>query len=107
MQPAKNAVQSVTEGVKKVAIGGDGKKDKKDKKDKKAPKHAHDASGPAEMSPPPEFLKRRLEIFDRLKRRQDEAIAKKPRDPITITMPDGTVKAGTSWETTPGEIARA
>lgn len=29
----------------------------------------------------------------------------KPRSPITITLPDGTVKEGTAWETTPYMIA--
>lgn len=75
------------------------------KKEKKAA--AAEESGPLEMSPPPSFLQDRLELFDRLKARQDEELAKKPREPIQITMPDGSVKEGTSWETTPGDIARA
>ena len=29
----------------------------------------------------------------------------KPRSAITITLPDGTVKEGTAWETTPYMIA--
>ena len=29
----------------------------------------------------------------------------KPRSAITITLPDGTVKEGTAWETTPHMIA--
>lgn len=75
------------------------------KKDKKAaPKD--EASGPLEMNPPPSFLQDRVDLFDRLKAKQDEEIAKKPREPIQITMPDGSVKEGTSWETTPGDIAR-
>lgn len=32
-------------------------------------------------------------------------IIEKPREPITITLPDGTQKEGTSWETTPMSIA--
>lgn len=76
------------------------------KKDKKAaPKD--DASGPLELNPPPSFLQDRVDLFDRLKAKQDADVAKKPREPIQITMPDGSVKDGTSWETTPGEIARA
>jgi threonyl-tRNA synthetase len=102
MESAKKAVESVTEGVKKVAIGGEGKK--KEKKPAKAA--TADESGPLEMNPPADFLQRRLEMFDRLKRKQDDAIAKKAREPITITMPDGSIKPGTAWETTPGEIAK-
>jgi threonyl-tRNA synthetase len=48
-----------------------------------------------------------LNRFDRLKKKYDEEIAKKPREPIKITMPDGSVRDGTSWETTPGEIAKS
>lgn len=81
------------------------KPQKAGKKDKKAaPKD--DASGPLELDPPPSFIQDRIELFDRLKAKQDEEIAKKPREPIQITMPDGSVKEGTSWESTPGDIAR-
>lgn len=76
------------------------------KKDKKTASK-DDASGPLELNPPPSFLQDRVDLFDRLKAKQDEEIAKKPREPIRITMPDGSVKEGTSWQTTPGEIARA
>ena len=54
MEPAKQAVDSVAEGVKKVAIGG--------KKDKK--KGAADGSQRAlEMNPPPDFLQHRLDMY--------------------------------------------
>lgn len=54
MEPAKQAVDSVAEGVKKVAIGG--------KKDKK--KGGADGSQRAlEMSPPPDFLQHRLDMY--------------------------------------------
>ncbi|KAI2611464.1 threonyl-tRNA synthetase [Hypoxylon fragiforme] len=89
--------------VKKVVVGGP-KPAKKDKKSKAAAADA--ATGPIELNPPPDFLKTRLELFDRLKAKYDEEIAKKPRENITITLPDGSVKVGTSWETTPGDIAK-
>ncbi|OAD07919.1 hypothetical protein MUCCIDRAFT_168698 [Mucor lusitanicus CBS 277.49] len=44
-------------------------------------------------------------MFDKLKAAADAEIAQKPREPITITLPDGTQKEGTSWETTPMSIA--
>ncbi|OTA53020.1 threonyl-tRNA synthetase [Hypoxylon sp. EC38] len=90
--------------VKKVVVGGQ----KPAKKEKKSKAAAGDASaGPVEMNPPPEFLKTRLELFDRLKKKYDEDVARKPREQITITLPDGSVKIGTSWETTPGDIAKS
>lgn len=109
METAKKAVESVTEGVKKVALGGEGKggKPKGEKKNKKAAAGTDVAdAGPVEMNPWPSYIQDRIEIFDRLKQKYDEVQAKKPREPISITMPDGSVKQGTSFETTPGEIAR-
>ena len=55
MEPAKQAVDSVTDGVKKVALGG-GKKEKKKGGAGDAPQRA------LEMSPPPDFLQHRLEM---------------------------------------------
>ncbi|KAI0015843.1 threonyl-tRNA synthetase [Xylariomycetidae sp. FL0641] len=106
MDAAQKAVKDVTDGVKKVAIGAE-KKAGGGKKEKKAKDGAAEASaGPLEMKPAPEFLQSRVELFDRLKKRQDEELAKKPREPINITMPDGSVKTGTSYETTPADIAK-
>ncbi|ORY67096.1 threonyl-tRNA synthetase [Pseudomassariella vexata] len=102
MDVAKKAVDSVAEGVKNVAIN-----DKKGGKKEKKPKTGgNESAGPLEMKPAPDFLQHRLDLFDRLKKEQDEELAKKPREPITITMPDGSVKAGTAYETTPGDIAK-
>lgn len=50
MDSAKRAVEAVTDGVKKVAVGGEGKKGKKDKK---AADAGDAAAGPLELSPPP------------------------------------------------------
>ncbi|KAI8971845.1 hypothetical protein BDF20DRAFT_907413 [Mycotypha africana] len=60
---------------------------------------------PLELDPAPEYLQHRIEVFDRLKAAADAEVAKKPREPITITLPDGSKKEGTSWETTPLSIA--
>lgn len=34
-------------------------------------------------------------------------LAAAPREPITVTFPDGATKEGTSWETTPFQLALA
>jgi threonyl-tRNA synthetase len=96
-------VEKVTEALKKTAIGGE----KKAKKEKKAPLAA-DASttGPLELQPPPSFIQERLDLFDRLYKEQQEELAKRPHDEIFITMPDGSVKPGKAYETTPAEIAK-
>jgi len=51
------------------------------------------------------FLDRRLEIWQRLYNKHCENVSKQERKPIKITLPDGTVKEGTAWETSPFDIA--
>ncbi|KAI8370253.1 hypothetical protein BD560DRAFT_396872 [Blakeslea trispora] len=80
----------------------------KNEKKPKAPKSKKDANAsayPLEMTPPPEYLQHRIEMFDKLKAAADAEIAKQPREPITVTLPDGSTKEGTSWETSPMTIA--
>ncbi|KAL0467800.1 threonyl-tRNA synthetase [Neurospora intermedia] len=102
----EQVTEKVTETLKKVAIGGDKpQKEKKQKKEKAAPAAGGDA-GPLEMNPPPAFIQERLDLFDKLYKEQQEELAKRPRDDILITMPDGTTKTGKAYETTPAEIAK-
>ncbi|EGO55583.1 threonyl-tRNA synthetase [Neurospora tetrasperma FGSC 2508] len=102
----EQVTEKVTETLKKVAIGGDKpQKEKKQKKEKSAPAAGGDA-GPLEMNPPPAFIQERLDLFDKLYKEQQEELAKRPRDDILITMPDGTTKTGKAYETTPAEIAK-
>jgi len=53
----------------------------------------------------PEFLKQRAAVYDEVISAQTARLANKPRVPIAITLPDGKVINGTSWETTPMQIA--
>ncbi|KAJ1732818.1 threonyl-tRNA synthetase, partial [Coemansia biformis] len=68
------------------------------------PKKAKGAA-PAPQVERPEFIEHRNRIFDELFQKQQQEIAGKPREPITITLPDGSVREGKSWETTPMDIA--
>lgn len=75
------------------------------KKDKKK------ATGPApefplEMSPQPEYIEHRIKMFEALKAKYDEWVARQPIQPIQITLPDGRIIEGHSWKTTPMEIAK-
>ena len=102
-------MDKVTDALQKAAIGGADKADKADKKPKKDKKAAAapDANaGPLELNPPAAFLQERLDLFDRLYKEQQDELASKPRDDILITMPDGNIKPGKAYETTPGEIAK-
>ncbi|KAB8342993.1 hypothetical protein FH972_022587 [Carpinus fangiana] len=74
------------------------------KADKK--KKGGDAAASLELSPQPDYFDHRIKIFEELKAKQDAEIAAKPRNDINITLPDGSVKVGKSWETSPAEIAR-
>lgn len=104
MEAANKAVDSIVDGVKKVAMGDKAEKKAKAKKEKGGDSGAD--TGPLELKPQPPFIAHRIEIFDRLKAKFDADIAAKPREPITITLADGSVKQGTSWETTPADIAK-
>ena len=95
-------MEKVAETLKKVAIGGE----KKPKKDKKAAAPDATDAGPLEMNPPPAFLQERLDMFDRLYKEQQDEIAKRPHEDILITLADGTIKPGKSYETTPASIAK-
>lgn len=101
MENAHKAVDSAVDGVKKLAIG-----DKKPKVKKEKGADGGADAGPLELNPPPQFLADRLELFEKLKAKYNAEIAAKPREPITITLADGSTKPGTSWETTPADIAK-
>ena len=53
------------------------------------------------------YFARRVQLFEQFKARsQAELEAARARaEPISVTLPDGTVKAGVKWVTTPLEIA--
>jgi threonyl-tRNA synthetase len=99
-------MEVIADKVKQVALGESPASNSKKAKQPKKPAGEDASARPLELSPPPAFLKSRVELFDKIQARQKEELAKKPRHPITITMPDGSVKQGVAWETTPGEIAR-
>uniref|UniRef100_A0A0W0FKI7 Probable threonine--tRNA ligase, cytoplasmic n=1 Tax=Moniliophthora roreri TaxID=221103 RepID=A0A0W0FKI7_MONRR len=61
---------------------------------------------PLELQPPPEYFNHRIQMFEQLKAEYDEAAKSKPREEITITLPDGNEKKGISWETSPMDIAK-
>lgn len=78
---------------------------------KEKQKNAEAAGGGAavnkvkELSPPPEFIDARIQLWDKFKKEYDAEVAAKPRAPIQITLPDGKIVAGVSWETTPYAVA--
>lgn len=73
-------------------------------KPKKEKKSNGQAAIPAK--PEPEFIKSRLILWDQLKKKYDDEVALKPRVPINVTLPDGKIVEGTSWQTSPYDIAK-
>ena len=76
------------------------KKTKAKKETDAAPK------APLEFTPKPAYFDHRIAMFEKLKAEQDADFAAKPRHPITVTMPDGSKREATSYETSPMEIAK-
>ncbi|KAF7559708.1 hypothetical protein G7046_g4448 [Stylonectria norvegica] len=97
------------EGAPTQSLASRPAKQPKEKKEKPAKEKA--AKGPKnaglELPENPEFIKHRLDLFDKIKARQDAENAAQPREEITISLPNGKEEKGTSWETTPGSIAKA
>ncbi|CAL1530765.1 unnamed protein product [Lymnaea stagnalis] len=58
-----------------------------------------------ELQPPPGFIEHRQKLWDKLKKERDEWVAAQDPVSIKITLPDGAVKEGNAWRTTPYEIA--
>jgi threonyl-tRNA synthetase len=103
-----DAVKEVVDKVKNLTTSDKPQKQQGKKKEKKEKKTGGDGGKRAsdELTPPPDFLDYRLKIFDKLRAEYDAEVAKKPRDSITVSFPDGKTVIGKSWETTPGELAR-
>ncbi|CAE6372385.1 unnamed protein product [Rhizoctonia solani] len=103
MSEAPHPVQHPVHSTSRAAPPAPGPNIKKEKKSK-----ATDSEPKAslELNPPPDFFDHRIQIYDKLKKEYDEFVAgTQPREPITITLPDGSTKEGKSWETYPMTIA--
>lgn len=55
----------------------------------------------------PEFLQRRLKLWEAFFAKQEEYLKSLPREKIIITLKNGKQVEGTSFETTPLQIAKA
>lgn len=85
-------------------------KQPKEKKDKKAKDGASGLAGQMaslELSPSPDFIQHRIELFDQFYKEYNEYVAAQPRVDIAITLPDGKAIEGKAWETSPMDIAKS
>ena len=53
------------------------------------------------------YQAQRIEVFDRLWAKYNEEIAKKSEQAIKVSLPDGSVKEGVAFKTTPMDIAKS
>ncbi|KAL3288603.1 hypothetical protein HHI36_003040 [Cryptolaemus montrouzieri] len=74
------------------------------KKDKTA--GGGDKSCAKELKPLPDYINDRLKLWDKFKARYNEELASKPHDPIKVTLPDGKIVEGVSWQTTAYDVAK-
>ncbi|WFC95929.1 threonine--tRNA ligase [Malassezia brasiliensis] len=95
------APEELVDGVKKMNV-----QEKQPKANKKANKGGNESATPLEFEPKPAYFQSRIDLFEKVKAEHDAALAAKERKPIKVTMPDGAVREGTSWETSPMDIAR-
>ncbi|KAF8500154.1 hypothetical protein F5888DRAFT_1679539 [Russula emetica] len=84
------------------AVSNKEPKSQKEKKSKTVPA----SQFPLELQPPPGFFDHRVKIFEDLKVEYDAFVQAQPRQEITITLPDGAERKGTSWETSPMDVAK-
>ncbi|CAK0866933.1 unnamed protein product, partial [Prorocentrum cordatum] len=63
--------------------------------------------GPFVPAPDPPYLGDRLKVWERLAEKKRAESDARPKEPIKIELPDGSVREGLSWATTPMEIAES
>lgn len=62
--------------------------------------------GPFRVTPNASFIQERAAVFDRLLNQYNERIAAKGDVPINVTLPNGDVRPGFAFKTTPYDIAK-
>ncbi|CAH1106531.1 unnamed protein product [Psylliodes chrysocephalus] len=82
------------------------KTEKSKKKNKQTAPGGGDSGTLKELSPWPAYIEERLKLWNKLKAEYDADIAKKPQEPIQVTLPDGKVVEGVAWKTSPYDIAK-
>jgi hypothetical protein len=60
-----------------------------------------------ELSPPPDFFKHRMDMFDRLLKEYNAHLAAQPRETIEVSLPNGSTVPATTYETCPMDIAKS
>lgn len=62
--------------------------------------------GVAELKPWPEFIQKRIDLWDKYKVEYQEALDAKPDLSIVVTLPDGKTVEAKAWRTSPYDVAK-
>ncbi|KOB73912.1 Uncharacterized protein OBRU01_07380, partial [Operophtera brumata] len=72
---------------------------------KEKKKKSEESSGVAELKPWPEFIQKRIDLWDKYKVEYQETLAAKPDVSIVVTLPDGKTVEAKAWRTSPQGLA--
>lgn len=73
---------------------------------KEKKKNPQDSSGVSELNPWPEYIQKRITLWDKYKTQYVEELAKKPEMSIVVTLPDGKTVEAKAWKTSPYDVAK-
>ncbi|RVE53017.1 hypothetical protein evm_002315 [Chilo suppressalis] len=73
---------------------------------KEKKKKAEDSSGVSELNPWPEYIQKRITLWDKYKTQYAEKLASLPEMSIVVTLPDGKSVEASAWRTTPYDVAK-
>lgn len=64
------------------------------------------SGGVSELNPWPEFIQKRIALWDKYKAQHEADLAAKPDVSIVVTLPDGKTVEAKAWRTTPYDVAK-
>lgn len=96
--------KEITENLEKLEIEANQASKQKAAKKKKQEEMGVE-TGIKELNPWPAYIQDRIKLYDKLKAEYEEELKAKPKEKIQVTLPDGKIVEGLSWETTPYAIA--
>lgn len=73
---------------------------------KEKKKQEDTSGGVSELNPWPEYIEKRIKLWDKYKAQYIEELANKPDVSIVVTLPDGKTVEAKAWKTTPYDVAK-
>lgn len=73
---------------------------------KEKKKKTEDSSGVTELNPWPEYIQKRISLWDKYKTEYQEQLAAKPDMSIVVTLPDGKTVEAKAFKTSPYDVAK-